>query len=116
MAIIVIKGKGFQEGAEIDLGEGITALSADITNRKIKAQIAVELDAPVGKRTVVVTNQDGEKGQKRGGLRVKKCKEDCKDFRTFEGNPIPIHDKNSTQYRSDCTNSSCTRTSGKRQA
>jgi hypothetical protein len=107
ITMITVKGKGFQEGAGLDLGEGITVLSADITNRKIKAQITVELDAPVGKRTVVVTNQDGEKGQKRGGLRAKKCKEDCEDFRTFEGNPIPIHDKNSNQYRTDCTNASC---------
>ena len=107
--ILSIKGSGFQKGAGLDLGEGITVLSANITNRKIKAQITVDLDASIGKRDVVVTNPDGEKGQKKRGLQVKKCTENCEDFGPFEGNPIPIHDKNSDQYRSDCTNAACHR-------
>ena len=78
--ILSIKGSGFQKGAELDLGEGITVLSANITNKKIKAQITADLDAPIGKRDVVITNPDGEKGQKKRGLLVKKCTENCEDF------------------------------------
>jgi len=107
--ILSIKGSGFQKGAGLDLGEGISVLSANITNRKIKAQITVDLDASIGKRDVVITNPDGEKGQKKRGLQVKKCTENCEDFGPFEGNPIPIHDKNSDQYRNDCTNAACHR-------
>ena len=107
--ILSIKGSGFQKGAGLDLGEGITVLSANITNRKIKAQITVNPDASISKRDVVITNPDGEKGQKKRGLLVKKCTENCEDFGPFEGNPIPIHDKNSDQYRSDCTNAACHR-------
>ena len=107
ITIITIKGEGFQEDAELDLGEGIIVLSTDITKKKIKAQITVDLDASLGKRTVVVTNPDGEKDEKKGGLRVKICKEDCQEPEPFEGNPIPIHDKNSSQYRTDCSSTSC---------
>ncbi len=107
--ILSIKGSGFQKGAEIDLGEGITVLSANIADKKIKAQITADLDAPTGKRDVVITNPDGERGQKKRGLLVKKCTENCEDFEPFEGNPIPIHDKNSSQYRTDCTNAACHR-------
>lgn len=107
--IISIKGSGFQKGAGLDLGEGITVLSANITTRKIKAQITVDLDASIGKREVIVTNPDGGKGQEKKGLQVKKCTENCEDFEPFEGNPIPIHDKNSSQYRTDCTNAACHR-------
>lgn len=107
--ILSIKGSGFQKGAGLDLGEGITVLSANITTRKIKAQITVDLDASIGKREVIVTNPDGRKGQEKKGLQVKKCTENCEDFEPFEGNPIPIHDKNSDQYRSDCTNAACHR-------
>ena len=107
--MISIKGAGFQKGAELDLGDGITVLSANITNRKIKAQITVDPDASISKRDVVITNPDGGKGQKKRGLLVKKCTENCEDFGPFEGNPIPIHDKNSDQYRSDCTNAACHR-------
>src|SRR4030067_3616992 len=39
--MISIKGAGFQKGAGLDLGNGITVLSANITTRKIKAQITV---------------------------------------------------------------------------
>ena len=107
--IISIKGSGFQKGAGLDLGEGITVLSANIADKKIKAQITADLDAPIGKRDVVITNPDGGKGQKKRGLLVKKCTENCEDFGPFEGNPIPIHDKNSSQYRTDCTNAACHR-------
>ena len=107
--ILSIKGSGFQKGAGLDLGEGITVLSADITNKKIKAQITVDLDASRGKRDVVITNPDGKKGQKKRGLQVKKCTENCEEQEPFEGNPIPIHDKNSDQYRNDCTNAACHR-------
>lgn len=107
--MLSIKGSGFQKGAELDLGEGITVLSANIVNKKIKAQITADLDAPIGKRDVVITNPDGGKGQKKRGLLVKKCTENCEDFEPFEGNPIPIHDKNSSQYRTDCTNAACHR-------
>lgn len=107
--IISIKGSGFQKGAGLDLGEGITVLSVNIADKKIKAQITADLDAPIGKRDVVITNPDGEKGQKKRGLLVKKCTKNCEDFEPFEGNPIPIHDKNSSQYRTDCTNAACHR-------
>ncbi|HHT9116142.1 MAG: hypothetical protein HY607_11150 [Planctomycetes bacterium] len=107
--ILSIKGSGFQKGAGLDLGEGITVLSANIADKKIKAQITADLDAPIGKRDVVITNPDGGKGQKKRGLLVKKCTENCEDFGPFEGNPIPIHDKNSSQYRTDCTNAACHR-------
>ena len=107
--MLSIKGSGFQKGAGLDLGEGITVLSANITTRKIKAQITVDMDASISKRDVVITNPDGGKGQKKKGLQVKKCTENCEDFGPFEGNPIPIHDKNSDQYRSDCTNAACHR-------
>lgn len=107
VAIITIKGTGFQEGAGLDLGEGITILSINITDKKIKSQITIDLDASLGKRTVVVINPDGEKGEKKRGLRIKKCKKDCQEQEPFEGNPIPIHDKNSRQYRTDCTNTAC---------
>lgn len=107
--IISIKGSGFQKGAGIDLGKGITVLSANITTRKIKAQITVDLDASTGKRDVVITNPDGGKGQKKRGLLVKKCTENCEELKLFEGNPISIHDKNSSQYRTDCTNAACHR-------
>jgi len=107
--MLSIKGSGFQKGAGLDLGDGITVLSANITNRKIKAQITVDPDASISKRDVVITNPDGGKGQKKRGLLVKKCTENCEDFGPFEGNPIPIHDKNSSQYRTDCTNAACHR-------
>jgi len=107
--ILSIKGSGFQKGAGLDLGEGITVLSADITNKKIKAHITVDLVASTGKRNVVVTNPSGEKGQKKRGLLVKKCTENCEELKPFEGNPIPVHDKNSSQYRTDCTNAACHR-------
>src|SRR3990172_3694149 len=99
--ILSIKGSGFQKGAGLDLGEGITVLSADITNKKIKAHITVDLVASTGKRNVVVTNPSGEKGQKKRGLQVKKCAENCEELKPFEGNPIPVHDKNSIQYTTD---------------
>ena len=107
--LLSIKGSGFQKGAGLDLEEGITVLSAEITHKKIKAHITVDLDASTGKRDVVITNPSGEKGQKKRGLQVRKCAENCEELKPFEGNSIPIHDKNSSQYRTDCTNAACHR-------
>jgi len=108
--IVTIKGKGFLAGAQVDLGEGITVNTTEIiSSKQIKLQVTVDLTTKTGKRTVTVTNPDGKKGVKKNAIRVKKCIKDCEVVEPFSGNPIPIHDKNSSSYRTDCTNASCHR-------
>lgn len=102
-----IKGKRFLEAAKVDLGEGITVTTIRVTNKKIKGKAVVDLDAKIGKRTVVVTNPDGKKGKKKRALKVKKCKKDCEAMNPVEGDVIALHDKNSQKYNSDCLNVQC---------
>jgi len=105
--IITIKGKGFLDGAEVDLGKGVNILTTEVVSKKqIKLQVIVELDAKVGKRTVVVTNPDGAKVKKKQGLVIKKCK-DCEALKPVEGDVIALHNKNSSKYNSDCLNAQC---------
>ncbi|OGL40398.1 MAG: hypothetical protein A3C43_05585 [Candidatus Schekmanbacteria bacterium RIFCSPHIGHO2_02_FULL_38_11] len=104
---ITIKGSGFKQNAEVNLGQGITVLSTTVKSREIKVQVEVALDAKIGYRTIIVENTNGKKAKKLKGLKVQKCINDCEEPVPFTGNPIPIHDKNSSQYRTDCTNASC---------
>jgi len=100
---ITIKGTGFKEGATIDMGAGIKVLATSIASNLISVQVAVDSEAKIGFRKVVVTNTDGEKALRLIGLLVLRCKNDCQ----FKGNVIPVHDKNSSAYRTDCTSTAC---------
>ena len=64
-----ITGANFREGCHIDFGDGITIIGDPriITPGVMEVTIAISSNAPVGSRTVKVTNPDGETGISKGG-------------------------------------------------
>lgn len=59
-AEVPVRGTGLLEGVLVEMGEGVTVLSADFLGpTELRAHVLVAPDAPPGRRPVVVTSPDG---------------------------------------------------------
>lgn len=101
--VITIKGIGFTEGTRVDMGTGVQVIATSVTSNEMSILVAINAEAKVGFRRVVLTNPDGKKAVKLCGLLILRCKDECQ----YKGNVIPIHDKDSGEYRTDCTSAAC---------
>lgn len=73
---VTVIGTGFQDGADVDFGAGITInATAFVSATELTADITIDAVTVPGARTITVTNPDGEEGSLAGAFAVAGARE-----------------------------------------